>query len=112
MRALSRRNGRSIYDVFSRWNNVYTQAIADKKTLNASASDGKGFPLLEALDGFTSVAPAKDATPSVVIAAVPLEQKVGMRSELGGAVTALVTNAIQCAGKGAQPRCLLIKERG
>lgn len=77
----------AIYNVFARWDNAYTQALAEKKTLNSFSLGGKAFPLLEALSGFTAVAPAKDAATSVVIAAVPMaEQKVEMRAEPGGAV--------------------------
>jgi hypothetical protein len=78
----------SIYDVFARWNGAYAQAAADNRTINSVSVTRGGAPILDGLRGFTSVPPAKDATPSVVIATVPdTEQRVGMQTGSGGPVS-------------------------
>jgi hypothetical protein len=77
-------NWMSVYDVFRRWNSIY-EAITDKKAVQSISIVKKDLPLLDSLNGFTSVAPEKDTTPSVIIAAVPLpNQTIGLRPDQNG----------------------------
>lgn len=60
---------RTIYDVFHRWNVVYNRAKESKRQPPTSIRiNGKGHPLLEGLQGFTSVEPRAKGEPRAVIA--------------------------------------------
>lgn len=62
---------RTIYDVFLRWNVVYNRAKESKRQPPTSIRiNGKGHPLLEGLQGFTSVEPRVKGEPKAVIATV------------------------------------------
>jgi len=62
----------SIYDVFERWNSVYVQARNTGKKAPASLRiQGKGHPLIEALDGYSSIGLGDNAVLTAVVAGIP-----------------------------------------
>jgi hypothetical protein len=62
----------SIYDLFQRWNAAYVQARnTGKKEPPSLRIQGKGHPLLEALDGYATVGMGDSAVASAVVAGVP-----------------------------------------
>ena len=61
-----------IYAMLQQWNQVYIQAqTAGKPTPGQVRISGAGDPLIESLNGFTVLPPARGTSPTVVIAAVP-----------------------------------------
>jgi len=64
----------SIYDVFRQWNTVYVQARnTGKKEPNSVRIDGTGaaHPLIEALNGYSSIGLGDNAVASAVVAGIP-----------------------------------------
>lgn len=73
----------TVYNAFAQWNAVYAQARTLKQSPpQAMRINGQGGPLLEALDGFTTVQPPDDTDPTAIVATQPTAApKVGMKSE-------------------------------
>lgn len=62
----------SIYDVFQQWNAAYVQARnSGKKEPPSMRIQGKGHPLIEALDGYASIGMGDNAVLSAVVAGIP-----------------------------------------
>jgi hypothetical protein len=62
----------SIYDVLQRWNTAYVQARQTGKQEPPSIRiQGKGHPLLEALDGYATVGMGDSAVATAIVAGVP-----------------------------------------
>lgn len=73
-RSLSR-EWQSIYDLLQRWNLAYVQARqAGQKEPPGIRLQGKGHPLLDALDGYSPVGLGENAVPTAVVAAVAVAE--------------------------------------
>lgn len=86
---------------FEKWNMVWQMHQgAGQAPVPAIRIDGKGVPLFEALQGFTSVPPPLDASPSAVIATLP--QSAGHTGAAGPTASAAggkqVARAAETAG--------------